>query len=424
MQNNIPIALVGISHKTAPVEVRERASFSADEQVEALHTIKDIFRITGCQVLSTCNRTEIFITGEEYRDELPKIKEWLNAFKRVDYFTNDRLVYTYFGEEAVNHFFQVISGLDSMIVGEPQITGQVKDAYNRAHQEHTTDTLLNKLFNYGLQAEKKIRSETFLTDGAVSVSFAGVELARKIFTSLEGKKALLVGAGETAELAALHFLDKGVKQITIANRTAAKAEELAEKFAGEAVGLDRLGEVLEDADIVISATSSTEYVISRGIMEQVSRQRHHRPVFLIDLAIPRDIDPKIDRLDGVYLYNLDDLHEIVEMNLEKRKQEIPKSLKIVDEYLNAFKKWASTHSVSATISRLKEYFDSVRKGELERLHKRLPENGMDEIDYLTCSIMNKLMHQHIKLLKNNVGDPQSHQKNVEFVHKLYELDQD
>ncbi len=422
INDQIPIGLIGISHKTATVEIREQVALNEEEQKIAIKEMISNFDIDGCLIVSTCNRTEIYISGEDYTAQLPKIRSWLDTYKKCQHFTDDQITYQIVGSETVQHFFKVISGLDSQIVGEPQITGQVKDSYNLAHEMQATGTVINKLFNFGLQAEKKVRSDTFLSDGAVSVSFAGVELARKIFNNLKDKEILLIGAGETAELAAVHFLEKGVKNIHIANRTYSRAEELANKFGGRAFKLSELQIALMQVDIVISATSSKEYVVTKEMMTTICRERHHEPVFIIDLAIPRDIDPEIDNLDGIYLYNLDDLHEIVQMNLEKRKQEIPKSLKIIDEYIMEFQRWMSSHSMASIITRLRNHFDSLRIKELERLKKRLPEEGFNEIEYLTQSIINKLMHQHIKSLKKNVSNPDLYQQHVDFIINLYELE--
>lgn len=418
----VPLAVIGISHKTAAVEIREKAALDEVAQSYILPALIKEFSIDGCLIVSTCNRTEIYLSSEEAAARLPQVRLWMDQYKNCAYFSNAEYSFTANGLEAVRHFFSVIAGLDSQVLGEPQITGQVKDAYERARSLSATDIILNKMFNYGLQAEKSIRNDTFLTDGAVSISFAGVELARKIFNKLDDKYVLLIGAGEAAELAAVHFIEKGVRQIAIVNRTLAKAEELAARFNGQAFGLERLADSFHQADIVISATSSPQPVITYDFVKQMMKQRHHDPLFLIDLAIPRDIEPEINRLDDVFLYNLDDLNEVIQVNLEKRRQEIPKCEKIIEHYTADFVKWLSTHSVGATIHRLKMYFDTIRLNELDRLKKRLPQDRFSEIDYLTQSIVNKIMHQHIKALKKSAAHPERHQQQVDFMHELYELE--
>jgi len=424
MKIEIPICVIGVSHKTAAVDIRETVALSASETDAIDAGLLSSFDIDGCLAISTCNRTEIYVSGENTVVLIPKIAEWLNEFKSCDYFTDMEHTYRMEGAEAVGQFFRVISGLDSQIIGEPQITGQVKDSYNHAHAVHSTDALLNKLVSYGLQAQKKIRSGTFLAEGAVSVSYAAVELARKIFRKLDDKRVLMIGAGDTAELAATHFLEKEVKSILIANRTLENARDLANKFGGRAIGLDELDYALENVDIVITATSSQEYIVTRDLMDGVCKKRRHKPVFLIDLAVPRDIDPEINKLDGVYLYNMDDLDCVVNSNIEKRKQEIPRALKIVDEFVELYRKWISSHSVGSTINRLKDYFESIRRKELDRLGNRLPNDGHEQIDYLTQSIVNKILHQHIKLLKSEASDPDKQEKHLAFVNKLFDLDKD
>jgi len=286
-----------------------------------------------------------------------------------------------------------------------------------------TDTLINKLFNFGMQVKKKVQNETFLSDGTVSVSFAGVELARKIFNHLAEKEIVLIGAGKTAELAAYHFKEDGVKNIHVVNRTLSKAEELASKFDGKAYELGDLEEVLKKADIVISATSSENFVVTRPMIGPISKQRHHQPIFLIDLAIPRDIDPQISDVDGIYLYNLDDLHGIVESNLEKRRKEIPKAIKIVDEFLKEFQEWMSVYSMTAVIGKLKKHLETLRLNEIDRLKKHLPQNGtMDGVNMLTESIVNKVIRQHMKSLKKYAADPEMYKQHVDLIFNLYELD--
>ncbi len=422
MNTHIPLILIGISHKTAAVKIREEVAFSKEEQVLACASLKQQFQLNGVLILSTCNRTEIYLSGDLEESEFQNLLHALNDLKKTTYFTSDEYVYSLKGKEAVFHFFRVVSGLDSQVLGEPQITGQAKEAYNLAYENHCTDALLNKLFNFALQAQKRVRNETFLSDGAVSVSYAGVELARKIFTSLENKKALLIGAGETAELAALHFMEKGVGNIFIANRTYSKAEDLAKKFRGEAYGLDQLSQILGEVDIVISATASTEYVITREMFEPLQKQRNNKPIFLIDLAIPRDIDPELDELDSVYLYNLDDLNEVVQMNIQKRQKEVPKAEKILLRFVHDFVQWISTHASSQIINQLRRYFEELRQHELTRLRSRLPQEGMDQIEYLTESLMNKILHRHIKLLKENVKNPQVYEQYIEFLAELYEFE--
>ncbi len=425
MTEYIPIGVLGISHRTADVETREQVAISEEQQKEVLAGLQKEFQLDGLMVLSTCNRTEIYLSSGSLDKKMDEIRTWLDRFKKSSFFTDKEIMYDIRDKGSVQHFFKVISGMDSQIIGEVQITTQVKDSYNMAHQLGHTDTLINKMFNFGMQVEKKVQNETFLSDGTVSVSFAGVELARKIFNKLDGSEVALIGAGKTAELAAFHFKEAGVKHIHVVNRTLSKAEDLASKFQGNAYGLEDLHRVLEKADIVISATASENYVVTPAMISPISKSRHHRPIFLIDLAIPRDIDPAISQIDGVYMYNLDDLHGIVEKNLEKRKKEIPKAIKIVEEFSKEFQEWLSVYSNTAVIGRLKSHLEKLRLNEINRLKKHLPQNGSAAgVHMLTESIINKLIRQHMKSLKKYASDPDMYQQHIDLIFNLYELDKE
>lgn len=425
MSVKVPLRVIGISHHTAPVEVREKVALNEDEQSMAVKYFAENTGIDGCMVLSTCNRTEIYVSGQQLDTAVDQIAPWLNQLKDCVEYTDSTIFYQKNGIKAAEHFCKVIAGMDSLILGEQQITGQVKEAYEMAHGQNGTDTLINKLFNFGMQAKKKVHNETFLSDGTVSVSFAGVELARKIFSDLSYKKILLIGAGKTAELAAFHFQENGVKHINVANRTLENATELAEKLHGKAYLLDDLAGVLEETDIVISATSSETYVVTADLISQISKKRHHRPLFLIDLAIPRDIDPEIESINGVFLYNLDDLQDIVKSNLEKRKKEIPKAMKIIQEYVDEFQQWVSMNSMNNIVGMLKSKLDVLRLNEIDRLKSKLPQNGYkSEIENLTESIINKVVRQHVKSLKKVAHDPEQYRQQVEMILRIYELDND
>lgn len=423
MSDQIPLGLIGISHKTAAVEVREKVALSEDEQKVVVRHIMDNFHTDGCLLLSTCNRTEIYISSSKADATITSIKTWLNEYKNCTEFTDEGVTYELRDTAVVEHYFKVLAGLDSLIIGEQQITGQVKESYDLTHSLNGTDAIINKLFNFAMQAKKKVQSDTFLSEGTVSVSFAGVELARKIFSNLADKKILLIGAGKTAELAAYHFQENGVKNIHVVNRTFENAVELAEKLNGTAHRLEEIATVLLDTDIVISATSSEEYVVTADLIKPISKQRNHKPIFIIDIAIPRDIDPAIDKFDGVFLYNLDDLHEIVKANLEKRKKEIPKSLKIIHEFIDEFEKWVSMNSMSTVVGRVKKKLDVMRHNEMDRLKAKLPQNGYRaEIDNLTESIINKVVRQHVKSLKKAAHDPELYRQQVAMILSIYELD--
>lgn len=419
MNEFIPVGIFGISHHTASVEAREKAALNEVQQKDAVQKIVHSFHIDGCFILSTCNRTEIYLSSEYIERELSLVRKWISDYHSCSCFVDNSITYQKHGPDAAMHFFKVISGLDSQILGERQITGQVRDSYELSHSINCTDSVLNRLFNFGMQVKRKVRNDTFLSDGTVSVSFAGVELAKKIFSDLTDKSVLLIGAGKTAELAAYHFKEKNVRQINVSNRTLAKAEKMAQELKGVAFQLDDLPKALHLTDIVISATSSKSFILDKNLLRPVSKLRRHKPLFLIDLAIPRDIDPEVNNIEGIYLYNLDDLHEMVKSNLEKRKLEIPKAMTILKEYSNEFSQWISTYSLSAVISKMKEHLDTIRIREMERFRTKLLPENMHEIEDLTQSIINKLLRQHIKMLKKYKNDPERYQQQLDLIRNLY-----
>lgn len=417
----IPIAVIGISHRSADVSIREKASFSEQEQNTLIRQYAVKYKTSGILVLSTCNRTEIYVSGSDAVENMEDLCLWLDTFKPEPVFTNSDYTYLYTGIEAVRHFFRVASSLDSLMIGEPQITGQVKTAYENSRGSDNSNIIINKMYHIGMQAEKLVRSKTYLTDGAVSVSFAGVELARKIFGNLEKTTVLMIGAGETAELAATHFAKRNVKQILVVNRTLAKAERIAENCSGRALPISDLDQALNQADVVITATSSTEYVLTRTMLEKMAKDREYKSIFLIDLAIPRDIDPEARNVDGVFLYNLDSLQEIVRTNIKKRENEIPRAEKIVDGYVQEYIEWFGSLPVADTITQLNRYFEEVREKEFERLKGRFSEENLQEAEYLSKSLVKKLLHKHIVTLRQNNQDPGKQKQHMELMSEMYQL---
>jgi len=418
---NIPIAVIGINHYTAGVDIREKAVLNDKQQTSLMNKLSKLYRTRGIFVISTCNRTEIFVCGRKAIKYIDDICKWVDDFKKVTIFSNKDLAYTYIGSAAIHHFFRVISSLDSQIIGEPQITGQVKDAYEKAHRLKHTDLFINKMYNFGMQVEKQVRSKTYLTDGAVSISFSAVELARKIFGDLRNITVLLIGAGETAELTALHFVKRKVSKIIVANRTFKKAKHLATEFEGEPIELHQYIQAIEQADIVITATSSDTFIVNKKDIEHVAKKRDYKPIFLIDLAVPRDIDPDVTDIDGVFLYNLDALKEIVQKNIDQREAEIPKAEKIIDEHVQKYIKWYNTLPMVKTITQLSKYFEEIREQEFERLKNRFPESNLADAEYLSKSLMKKLLHHHIMTLRRSNGNPLRLKQHIELVGEIYPI---
>lgn len=420
-QENVPIAVVGLNHHTANVDIREKATFNDDQKTFLMYQLSKRFNTRGTLVLSTCNRTEIYLCGRKAIKYISDVCTFLDNGKKASIFSNKDITYIYNGRKAIHHFFRVITSLDSQIVGEPQITGQVKDAYEKSRQLNQTDVLINKMYHFGMQAEKHVRTNTYLSDGAVSVSFAGVELARKIFGNLRNSTVLLIGAGETAELAALNFTNRETSKILVVNRTYKNARRIAAKVNGEAIQFEYLNQAAEKADIIITAASSKEYILTKQILEKFSKKRDFKPLFLIDLAVPRNIDPTVVDIDGIFLYNLDDLQDIVNSNIKHRKNEIPKAEKIVEDHVNEYINWYNTLPVIKTITQLSHYFEEIRSQEFERLRNRFPKDSIKEAEYLSKSLMKKFLHHHIISLRKSSNDPNRRKQHIDLVDEIYRL---
>jgi glutamyl-tRNA reductase len=422
-QGNIPITVVGFNHNTAEVDLRERATFNESQQTSIIQRLAKKYNTRGVLVLSTCNRTELYVSGRKATKYITEICSWLDTKIKENIFCNENVTYIFKGRQAIHHFFRVITSLDSQMIGEPQITGQVKDAYEKSRQLGHTDILMNKMYNFGMQVEKQVRSKTYLTDGAVSISFAGVEMARKIFGNLQNTTVLLIGAGDTAELAALHFANREVAQILVVNRTFKKARNLATKYQGKSIHMEDLHQALDQVDIVITATSSDTYILDKQLLENVARKRDYKPIFLIDLAVPRDIDPGVTDIDGVFLYNLDALEELVQKNIEQRKKEIPKAEKIVESHVSEYIKWYNTLPVVKTIKQLSRYFEDIREQEFKRLKSRFPKDSLAEVEYFSRSLMKKFLHHHIMTLRRSNQDPTRQKQHIDLVGEIYRLNE-
>jgi len=405
------LIVIGLNHKTAPVEIREKLAFNSKDVVkEALKELIQKEGIGEVIIISTCNRVEIYVytgnamdlSGENQVEET--IKAFLSSFHKIERHAFENYLYVYKDTEAVEHLFKVTSSLDSMIVGEPQITGQVKESYEIALSERTTSLILNYLMNRALFTAKRVRNETRIGENPVSVSYAAVGLIKKVFDELSKKSILLLGAGEMAELALRHLIGSGIKNVYITNRTFQKAEELAKDFNGVAVPFENLKEQLAKTDIVICSTGAPNYVITEQMLKEVMPLRKHKPIFFIDISVPRNIDPACNDLDNVYLYNIDDLQDVVDSNLLERKKEAEKALSIIQEETEKFFQWLNSLESVPVIVSIRNKAEQVRQEEVEKFkakYKDLPPELLNSIDYLTQSIINKIMHSPTVALKNN-----------------------
>lgn len=394
------LVLVGLSHKTAPVEIREKLTFPADRQADALTLLTSSDEVNEAVIVSTCNRTEVYAVAASSDGGTGAVIDFLADYHELDRHELTRSLYLVTGDAVVRHLFRVVASLDSMVIGEAQILGQVKDAYDHALNAGVTDRAFNKLFRQSFEVGKRVRTETAIGEAAVSISYAAVELAKKVFDSLEGRTILILGAGKMSELTARHLVCNGVTRVLVANRTFARAEELAARFSGTPVEYESLYDHIAEADIVISSTAATEYVITKRELARVARSRN-RPLFLIDIAVPRDIDPGANDLGGVFLYDIDDLNGVVESNLEERMVEARKAEGIIDEEIAAFFAWLESMEVVPTVAAIRAKAEAIRMMELEKAFKRLDLSDKDRqtVEALTCAIVNKMLHGPTARLK-------------------------
>jgi len=401
------IFVAGLNHNTADVEVRERVAFNGPKLEEGLIRLKAIPEVDEALILSTCNRMELYVNVKDTSKASESIRAFLSEFHNIDKELLGKSLYFHEGVTAVRHIFRVASSLDSMVIGEPQILGQLKEAFEFALEKKTTGILLNRLMKKAISVAKRVRSETKIAEHAVSVSFAAVELAKKIFTDLSDKVFMLLGAGEMAELAARHLMSNGVREVIVANRSYDRACELSKEFNGRPVKLDNFLQEMIRSDIVICSTGAQNYILLKDQMQKVMKERKQRPVFIIDISVPRNIDPDINDLDNVYLYNIDDLQGIVDANKFERQNEAEKAGKIVEEEIEPFLKWVSSLDSVPTIVALREKAEKIRKDEIDKLLNKFPD--MEEkqrmaVDCMTSAIVNKLIHPPTAALKNGSED--------------------
>lgn len=419
------ILLIGLNHKSAPVEIRECLAFSPEDVGQVLPNVTGMPDIKEAMLISTCNRVEFLVVTENSSGSAQEIKSFLADFRNTPLHEFEKSLYVREDDDAVRHVFRVASSLDSMVLGEPQILGQIKTAHRLSTELETSGVILNRLLHKAFSVAKRVRTETGIADHAVSISYAAVELAKKIFDDLEGKGALLIGAGEMAVLALEHLVKNGVKRIFVANRTFERAVEVAGRFKGTPILFEEIGDGLLDVDIVISSTGASSYILTYKDVKPLVRRRRNRPLFFIDIAVPRDIDPDINRAGNVYVYDIDDLKGVIDKNIEKRETEATKGDRIVDEGVIQFGKWLEAQEVTPTIVALRNKAESIRKQELAKTlsgRKSISEKERAEIDRLTISICNKILHDPTIFLKRP-GRWDKRDLYVNATRKLFNLDE-
>jgi glutamyl-tRNA reductase len=401
------LILVGMNHRSAPVEIRERIGFPSEELPDALAALQSVEGIEECMILSTCNRVELLVrSGENMQAALAKIKSFLAGRNRPTQEDLDRYTYQLSAEKAVRHLFRVASGLDSMILGEPQILGQVKRAYRTAKECGATGLVLDRLLQSCLATAKKVRAETGISRHAVSVAFAAVELARRIFgKKLKGRRALLLGAGKMSDLVAKHLVANGVEELSVASRTYNSAVAAAARVGGRAVNWDAALNGLSGVDIVVSCTGATKPILGKQDVAGAMRDRRGRPLFLIDIAVPRDIEPAANELDNVYLYDIDGLQGVVDLNLGERKRAAERGEKMIGDESELFERWRRSRQMAPMIVSLRDQLLGIGENEVDRFKRKLgPLQPYQEkaVEELIGAIIRKILHKPIRHLRDSV----------------------
>jgi glutamyl-tRNA reductase len=418
------IIILGVNHKTAPVAIREQLAFSGDSALP----FSELLAMEGCTeccILSTCNRVEIMVVSREPERTAGLLRAFLFGKSAISAAEAEKYSYLHRGREAIMHLFRVGASLDSMIVGEPQILGQLKQAYKASSENNCTGAILNRFLHKSFSVAKRVRTETNIGGSAVSISYAAVELAKKIFGDLQGKTVMLVGAGEMAELAAEHLLTQGISQVVVVNRTIENAVKLAQRFNGKAAGLEDLIAELENIDILISSTGAPGLVLKHEDVKPVMNQRMNRPLFLIDIAVPRDLDEKLNKLDNVYLYDIDDLTHVVDINKSERDKEAGRGERIVAEETMKFVQWMAGMEVTPTIIELRKKADAICKAEIDRTLgniKDLSPKAQKSIEKMAGAIATKLLHDPINYMK--ADRPGDKGEKLAFIRQLFDLDSD
>lgn len=419
------IIIVGLNHRTASVDLREGLAVPEHKMGETLQQLTSEPMVEEGLILSTCNRVEICAVVKETQKGLDAVKQFiLRSHPDIPSETLESALYMYASVDALRHLYRVASSLDSMIIGEPQILGQIKDAFDQAIRHKTSGLILTKAFKKAISVAKRVRTETKISESAVSVSYAAVELAKKIFGQLKSKSVLLIGAGEMSELAARHFIGNGVESITIANRSYDRALELARAFDGTPVQFDEYPAEMVKADIVLCSTGASRYLIGPKEVTKAIGLRQNRPIFFIDISVPRNIDPEINELDNVFLYDIDDLQMAVASNLRSREQEALKAEEIITEEIDRFARWFKSLEAVPMIIALRNRAETIRQAELEKAAGKMGDLNpaqKEVLERLTASIVNKLLHKPLTVLKEEVNSTNGNMM-LEATRKLFDLE--
>lgn len=419
------ILLVGLNYKTAPVEIREKFTFNDDSTPRALHLLSQTKSIVESVIIGTCNRTEIYVVCDQLHTGRFYTRNFLADWFGIDKEQFQPYLYIKENEEAIEHLFNVACGLDSMVMGETQILGQVRSAFLLAQEHKATGTVFNTLFRQAVTLAKRAHTETGINENAVSVSYAAIELGKKIFGSFHDKQVLILGAGKMSELTAKHLAANGVNKVCVVNRTIERARLLAEKFSGDACTMEQLPAQLLTADIVISSTGATGYVLTKDSLAPIVKKRKHRPLFMIDIAVPRDLDPALHELDNVYLYDIDDLQGIVASNMEERQQAAAAIRKMICEEIVSFTSWLQTLGVVPLISALREKAFAIHGDAMDKIENKLPNLTERELHIIrkhTKGIINQILHDPVVRLKE-LAVQKSGEEVLEMFSSIFALEE-
>ncbi|MBM3794216.1 MAG: glutamyl-tRNA reductase [Acidobacteria bacterium] len=418
------LALTGLNHNTAPVEVRERLAFQADRLPGAVAALREMPGVQEGVILSTCNRVEIAVATDDNGDVTAALAHFLAGAREVDPHWLRQYLYHHEEKDAIRHLFRVAASLDSMVLGEPQILGQLKDAYEVAKSQGALAGFLDVVMTRAFGVAKRVRTETEIGQNAVSISFAAVELARQIFGSLRGKKVILIGAGKMSELAARHLERQGVAEIAVTNRSPERARAMAELFRGRIIDYPNFAQSLPEMDVVIASTGAPHSILTRDQMKQVIGARRNRPMFLIDIAVPRNIEPAVNQLDNVFLYDIDDLRTAVEENRKGREHEAQAAERIVADEVERTLTRLRAREMAPVIVTLQQQLETVCQGEFERIRGKLGEltpQQQEALDAMLRGIVNKVAHAPIAELRKQASEPGGHQT-VDVIRRVFRID--
>ncbi len=410
---------LGINHKTAPVEVREQVAFAPEDMPMALQKVCADLQLDEVAIVSTCNRTELYCVSELKGSRA--VLEWLGDHHGLSHDELEKCSYVHWDEEAIRHIMRVAAGLDSMVLGEPQILGQIKSAYAVANEANTVGRYLTRLFHDTFAVAKQVRTETSIGQNPVSVAYAAVSLAQRIFADLSKTEALLIGAGRTIDLVARHLQQNGVQKMVVANRTLERAKELADNFGAKAVLLSEIPEQLESADIVIASTASQLPILGKGVVERALKKRRHRPMYMVDIAVPRDIEPEVGKLSDVYLYSVDDLEQVIDENLRSRQTAAEEAQELVDLGVISMLRSLRALDAVATLKAYREKAEQIRDNELDRALKQLDNGQSPEqvMTYFAKALTNKLIHSPSVQLKR--ASAEGRREVMDWAKELFEL---